>query len=193
MTCTTAHESVQRRATFIGACSCGRDSIGPCPAWRTGTRSAGCRRGLAGAGRRGSWAWLDHFWSSRVWRKSVDTHLWLCPEAHPGESRGPAPNDPERDRLPDDVLIQVAPFRVVRLDQRQLPSPSPLLDGLLPLERGSHGRVYLVPYQRMHAVALGEPSDEVLLVLPDAPSEVRGDADVERAVAPAGKDVDARD
>lgn len=43
----------------------------------------------------------------------------------------------------------------------------------------------------MYAVAPGEAFDEIVAVLPDAHYQIRRDADVERAVVVAGKEVDA--
>jgi hypothetical protein len=44
----------------------------------------------------------------------------------------------------------------------------------------------------MNGVALGEALDYFGSVLPGAPCDIVGDANVERAVSPAGENVDAR-
>ena len=89
------------------------------------------------------------------------------------------------------VGIQVTPRRIDAFDELQLPLAVPALDGFFARDRGRHGRVLLEPHQPMHAVVLRVAGYLIVLVLPNASGQVAGDADVERAVAMAGEDVDA--
>jgi hypothetical protein len=50
--------------------------------------------------------------------------------------------------------------------------------------------VFLEPYEILDSVALGEAFDDALAMLPDAASQVRGHASVERAVTSARHDID---
>src|SRR5581483_11280379 len=90
------------------------------------------------------------------------------------------------------LVEQVDPLRVHALDQADFPESLPLLDLLFAADGGRHGLVHLVVDEAVHAVALGEPLDQTLLVLHHAIEQIAGDADVERAVTSAGKYVDAR-
>src|SRR6185312_9607616 len=80
---------------------------------------------------------------------------------------GTQPPRPRRDHLPlhpgqrplrlrEPFLGEVAPLRVLRLDQRELPVPPPALDPLLPPDRLQHRRMGLEPDQPLAAVVLGE-------------------------------------
>src|SRR5690242_13834959 len=52
--------------------------------------------------------------------------------------------------------------------------------------------MHLVPHQVLDAVSRAESFGQVLSMLPDAHNEVADDADIQRAVTIAGKQVDAR-
>ena len=90
-----------------------------------------------------------------------------------------------------DVPVQIPPRRVCRLNQVQLPLPTPALDRLLTRNRRFHRLVYLVPDQHMNPIFLREPIDKVALVLPDALHKIRRHADIQRAISLAGEDIDA--
>jgi hypothetical protein len=44
----------------------------------------------------------------------------------------------------------------------------------------------------MHAISVGKAIDDIVLVLPDAPDKVAGNAYIKRASSTAGKNVGAR-
>ena len=90
-----------------------------------------------------------------------------------------------------DFFVKIKPLRIGRLDQFQLPRPLPFLDRLLAGNGRFHRFVQLEPDKGVHLVFLRKALDLVVLVLPDTLGEVGGDAYVERAIALAGKDVDA--
>ena len=87
--------------------------------------------------------------------------------------------------------IQVPPSGIALVDQAHLPVALPPLERLLAQDRRFHGRVKLVPDQRMNAIAVGKTLDRIVPVLPDAFDQIAGDADVEDAVLLARQHVDA--
>jgi len=62
----------------------------------------------------------------------------------------------------------------------------------LPQDGIGHGCVHFVIDQRMDGVCFGEAVDRVGFMLPNAPHKIAGHADIERALAFAGQDIDAR-
>lgn len=90
-----------------------------------------------------------------------------------------------------EFLRQIAPFRVRRLDQLDLPFALPVLDLLLARDRGKHRSGEFEPDERLHAIAVGEAAETAVAVLADALDQVRGDAGVECAAARAGHDIGA--
>src|SRR5690606_20211450 len=90
------------------------------------------------------------------------------------------------------VRIKIAPAWVTCLDQRQLALARACLDLLLPQDRALHDVVPLVPHQKPAAIALGEARLQSLTMLPRSAQEVRGDADLQGAIAPACHDVNSR-
>ena len=97
---------------------------------------------------------------------------------------------PAQRRQPQ-FLRQIAPLRVRRLDQLDLPLALPILDLLLTRDRGVHRPGEFEPDERLHAIAVGEAAETAVAVLADALDQVRGDAGVERAVPRAGHDIGA--
>lgn len=89
------------------------------------------------------------------------------------------------------LLGQIAPFGVRRLDQFDLPLALPVLDLLLARDRGVHRPGELEPDKRFDVIMFGEAVETAVAVLVYALDQVRGDAGVERAVACAGGDIDA--
>ena len=81
-------------------------------------------------------------------------------------------------RRQSQFLRQVAPFRVRRLDQLNLPFALPILDPLLARDRGVHRPGEFEPDERLHAIAVGEAAETAVAVLADALDQVRGDAGV---------------
>ncbi len=88
--------------------------------------------------------------------------------------------------------IKVLPRRVVLLNQRQLPPPSPFFDGLLRGDGSLHALVELIPDQLVNPVATGETDSQVIPVFPNPLDQVRGDADLEGPVSLAGENIDGR-
>jgi len=72
------------------------------------------------------------------------------------------------------------------------PAPVPFLELLFPRDRGFGIFEHGVPDQFGNAIVLGETFKDLVLVLPDALSKVRGHADVERSIALAGQNVDEK-
>ena len=94
-------------------------------------------------------------------------------------------------RWQSQFLRQIAPFRVRRLDQLDLPLALPILDLLLARDRGVHRSGEFESDERLHAIAVGEAAETAVAVLTDALDQVRGDAGVERAVPRARHDMGA--
>ena len=105
-----------------------------------------------------------------------------------GECGGSA--SPTQRRQPQ-FLRQIAPIRVCRLDQLNLPPALPVLDLLLARDRGVHRRGEFEPDERFDAIAAGEAAETAVAVLADALDQVRGDAGVERAVPRTRHDIGA--
>src|SRR5260370_6346429 len=83
------------------------------------------------------------------------------------------------------VVIEIDPMPILRLDQIDLPIPSPALD----LFFSTQGRVPVVvalkPYQAVHSVFGGESRHHLVFVFPDSPGEVGRPPDVQRAIRSA--------
>src|SRR5262245_6301181 len=92
--------------------------------------------------------------------------------------------------LPDDLVVEVAPVRVHRKNEVDLPLSRPMLDVLLSLDRSGGSVVALVVNQHLHAIALGETRHEAFPVLKGATDQIVGHADIERAAPTIGEDVD---
>ena len=86
---------------------------------------------------------------------------------------------------------KVAPMRVGRLDQIDLPRSVPVLQLLLAGNRREHVAVHLEPDQPFDAVLVGKPRLRALAVLPQAAFEVGCYTDVQRAPRLARKDIHA--
>lgn len=94
-------------------------------------------------------------------------------------------------RRQSQLLRQIPPLRVRRLDQLDLPFALPVLDLLLARDRGVHRSGEFEPDERLHAIAVGEAAETAAPVLADALDQVRGDAGVERAMPRARHDIGA--
>ena len=86
-------------------------------------------------------------------------------------------------------VVEVLPVRVLRADQVDLPRPRPMLHRLLALDRGGDLLVAFGVDQPLEPVALGEPLDRALAMLPGPARDVGGHAHIERPVPPVGHDV----
>src|SRR5690242_14586241 len=85
------------------------------------------------------------------------------------------------------LFIEVAPLRIMTLDQFKLPSASPFLDPLFTRDRIGHGLVEFGKDQSIDAVIPHKASNRIRPMLPDTTRKVGGYADIERIVALAGK------
>ncbi len=94
--------------------------------------------------------------------------------------------------LPQEIVVKVAPLRVLALDQFELPRPPPLLDPLLAQDRVRHGFVKLGIDQFLDMIFSGESMDLAGPMLPNAAREVARYPDVERPILPARQNVYAR-
>src|SRR5215467_9691402 len=119
--------------------------------------------------------------------------LSSCPGR--GAARSGAPQTRDRDghqpqRASGTLVRKVTPFRIELLDERNLPRPAPTLQRALSSPGLENGAILFHVDQLVDAVTFSEARDETTFVLGHAPGEVVGHADVERAVAPVGKNVD---
>src|SRR5690606_2753375 len=117
------------------------------------------------------------------------------PEGRPGDPPhgGAAPLDarvkPGHDRwrersLPVQILVEIPPYGLRFLDQRDLPPARPVLEVPLTLDRVAHVRMLLVPDGHPHPVPPREPVRPAVPMLPRTAPKIAGDADIERAVPP---------
>src|SRR5690606_36119278 len=90
------------------------------------------------------------------------------------------------------IFRQIAPAKVVLLDQLQLPHAPPLLDPLLPQDRVFHRGMLLKPDEALHAILQRKTRHSTLAMCVDALDQVRCDADIQRPVALARKNIDRR-
>jgi hypothetical protein len=87
------------------------------------------------------------------------------------------------------LVVQVSPIGVFRLDEVQLPSARPTLHRLLAPNGRRHPLESLEPDQPLAVVSFGKAVEDALLVLTHALPQIAGYTDIERAVAAAGHDV----
>jgi hypothetical protein len=105
--------------------------------------------------------------------------------------RSPAPRPgPTGQRSLDEALGQIPPFRVVPFDQLDLPRPAPPLQGCLASPRRGYVIVVLDIDQSIDAILRCKSGNGASTVGRDAPDELRGHTDIERAVPSAREDVD---
>src|SRR5690606_5926923 len=86
--------------------------------------------------------------------------------------------------LPVQILVEIPPYGIPFLDQRDLPPARPVLEVLLTLDRLAHVRMLLVPDEHPHPVPPREPVRPAVPMLPRTAPKIAGDADIERAVPP---------
>jgi len=92
--------------------------------------------------------------------------------------------------LLENRFVQIQPIWIALLDQRDLPLALPVLDLLFPVDRRFHGGCRFELDKQMYRVAVREAFDQPILVLMDASYQVAGHACVQRAILPAGHEVD---
>lgn len=88
------------------------------------------------------------------------------------------------------LRIQIAPVRVQGLDQLDLPSTVPALEGLFPLDCGADALVLLIPDKPFQAVGRCEAFCKRFAMLIDPTLQIGPDADIERTMLVVGRDVD---
>src|SRR5436305_2010102 len=75
------------------------------------------------------------------------------------------------------IRVEIPPFRIVALDQVQLPFAAPFLDLLFPQDGIGHRFVELRVYQQVHAVSPSKAGGGTGLVLPYSAREITRHAD----------------
>jgi len=88
------------------------------------------------------------------------------------------------------AFIKVIPSRIGFFDQFNLPFTPPALEPFFVGDGFFDALGLIEPDQPCHVVLRGEPFNEFFAVLIDAPHQVIGHANIKRAVALAGEDVD---
>src|SRR5208282_6630470 len=91
-----------------------------------------------------------------------------------------------------EALIQVIPFRIHRVDERDLLRAGAALDLFLAGDGVDDTFVGFAEDEPIASVPAGETRRQALAMLENAPAQIRGDARVKRPMAAAGEDVDAR-
>jgi len=87
-------------------------------------------------------------------------------------------------------LVEVVPLRVLGLDKLNFPGSPPFLQPLLAGDCILSRLENFVVDEHLYAVLLGEALDCANPMFVNAARKVRGNADIERAVATAGEDID---
>ncbi len=91
----------------------------------------------------------------------------------------------------NNVVVQIAPLRIAKLDEFKFPGAAPFLDGLFALNCRLDRHMRFEPDQAMNTIFLCKPLHKVVFVLPNALYEVRRYARVKRTVSAAGEDIHA--
>ncbi|MGF7171726.1 hypothetical protein FHS91_003427 [Sphingobium xanthum] len=86
---------------------------------------------------------------------------------------------------------EIDPFRIVTLNQVDLPLPVPALELFLAQDRTFHGAEEFVADEMVNAMSAREAGDRAGTVLVKPANKVRCNADIQRSMARACKDVDA--
>src|SRR5712671_130746 len=89
------------------------------------------------------------------------------------------------------LVIEVAPLRIIDLDQFELPGAPPFLDPLFAQDRVRHGLVKFGKDQPVDAVVPDKAGNRIRPMLPNTASKIGRYANVERTVASARQDVHA--
>src|SRR5262249_21812594 len=87
-------------------------------------------------------------------------------------------------------VVEITPVRIHRENEIDLPLARPVLDVLFPLDCSGGRVVALIVNQHLNSVAVGEAWDQAFPVLKGRTHQIIGDADVQRAAATIGEDVD---
>jgi hypothetical protein len=84
--------------------------------------------------------------------------------------------------LPIQLVVKIAPFPIIGVDQPNLPCARPVLDVALSLDGSADVFVELHPDEPLQTITTGEPFDEPLVMLIGAPRDIRRHAGIERSV-----------
>ena len=118
--------------------------------------------------------------------KNTRTALDILPR-HSRERGNPAPSNRPVQWRKADILGEITPVWIGRLDQLKLPVPRPLLDPFFAQDGAVHRRMLLEPDQQLDAMFAGEAGDVARAMLMDAGHDLGRDTDVQRAVAPGSQ------
>src|SRR5262245_7601076 len=94
------------------------------------------------------------------------------------------------ESLLGNLVVKVPPVRIHRGNEIDLPLARPVLDVIFPLDCSGGRVVALIVNQHLDSIAFGEAWYEAFPVLKGPTPEIIGDADVQRAAATIGEDVD---
>ena len=111
---------------------------------------------------------------------------------HPELVSGSIPRFARRQRRQAQPHGKVDPLRVALVDKIDFPRAMPTLELFFTQDRRRHLAEQFVMHQPVDFVFSGEPRQRIIAMLPQASDEIRGHADIQRAVVPARKDIDAR-
>ena len=100
-------------------------------------------------------------------------------------------HDGSRERLKAKTDGEIVPMRIGLLDQILFVVTRPFLDSLFRGDGGLHGFGHVKPGEAIDTVAFGEAAKRASAVLEDPTDQVRGHANVQRAVEPVRHDVNA--
>ena len=114
------------------------------------------------------------------------------PNRHPELVSGSIPPITWNKRRQAQPHGQVPPLRVLGVDQVDLPLPMPVLELLFAQDRPLHVAEHLEVDEAVDLVSPCEPRKQSLTMLHQPLQQVRRDADVDRAVVPVRKEIDAR-
>jgi hypothetical protein len=110
---------------------------------------------------------------------------------HPELVSGSIPPLARRHRWQAQPHRQVPPFRVLGIDQVDLPLPAPILELLLANDGPFHVPEHLEMDEPEDGVARGEAGQQPFAMLHEPLEKVRRDANVNRAVLPVREKIDA--
>ena len=98
----------------------------------------------------------------------------------------------QRHRWKAEVLGEIAPRRIDRMNEVVLPRSRPALNSLFARNRLVHRFVDFEPDKALDPVSLGEAAHHAFAMLPDTARQVRSYARVQRAVRRSREQVDTR-
>ena len=107
---------------------------------------------------------------------------------HADESQHPFSLGQRRRAQHDGTIF---PEWIILFDQRDLPAASPAFQSLFPHDGGVHRFGHFIMDQSFHPVTGREAGDSAGAMLMQPRHQVGCDADIDCAMTPAGKDIDA--